>query len=1211
MQESQRKSEFEEANEDPTRSASAEPRPPRKRFSLNRGVPSLSCTFGAAPGSKHKQINYEELAAEYKLVHKADAVGQNAAGVMCDAIFGKSRQQAKGNAKETVEKASEAASNAAAAACQGAQDVADTSASYVEKASDTAVAAAREGAQDAADTSATYMEKARQGAQDVADASAPYVEKAQQGAQDVADASAPYIEKARQGAQDVADASAPYVEKAQQGAQDVADASAPYIEKARQGAKDAADASAPYVEKARQGTKDACDASAPYIEKARQGANDAAEASAPYIEKARQGAKDAADASAPYVEKARQGTKDACDASAPYIEKARQGANDAAEASAPYIEKARQGAKDAADASAPYVEKARQGAKDACDASAPYIEKARQGANDAAEASAPYIEKARQGAQDAADASAPYVEKARQGAKDACDASAPYMEKARKGAQDVADASAPYLEKARQGVQSMADASMPWFQRASEAARQGAQKVAEASAPYLQSASEQAASAASAARTNVESAFNSNQALEVARRGKQKHWDLDEDAAGRSVESPKAGDVAKTDSVTKTDSLKLEEEDEAAPAEAEASEPRAGSAASEKPPEASAVEGALLEDPDAKNWSIPTYMTAWVGVTSNETASGFLTRTVPEKLHLQGSAHGLHTVQAGGRFATMIYYRKGYGGLLILFRIVGTSWPFGVAPGLIALAISLILSFWPALDDIIRSRDDFISHPYAFQLFAYLLGFLMVFRTNFAYQRYWEAIGAMQNMAAKWLDGALMGITFDAGGSNARPLLHGAQAIRPKPFGCSGPTAGGMTTGGLPPQCSQGMTLGDVIQTLQQELRKGMEQQQQRLTKETLDAIEKGLAPVHELIEKVENKATKGIQATLANAKGLSKGPQRRRSPRISATAPNSTADTYYHRGQIDGLYYQGNDNGVYNPIHQKNADDLYYQGTTKAGEQLPLSATTGTQKGSAGQSLAQPVSPGPWGPQDEEFEQEAWTSILGYVPGRDQEPRGAEGDHQTTATGPPPAAQPPPPKAHAATNLATPTRGVLRGLSPLAAGAARAVPAATPVPVKLGDGTDYRKAAPKGSEHEARQTHNNTELIETIRDNHNNSDDYLHAQGPVFDAYPTDEDAAEEPDWSRDSQDEADEEKGDDTTNLDKPGPSYGTRGSERPAEPVGAPPTRPGSREDLTAEETRTERNRRARAEWREWRRQQRRRGLAPGYFYPSGAERWQRRS
>ncbi|CAJ1429612.1 unnamed protein product [Effrenium voratum] len=123
----------------------------------------------------------------------------------------------------------------------------------------------------------------------------------------------------------------------------------------------------------------------------------------------------------------------------------------------------------------------------------------------------------------------------------------------------------------------------------------------------------------------------------------------------------------------------------------------------------------------------------------------------------------------------MIYYRKGYGGIFILFRLVGTSWPFGVIPGLIALSISLALSSISFLDELIRNRDEFISHPYAFQLFAYLLGFLMVFRTNFAYQRYWEAIGAMQNMAAKWLDGALMGICFDAGGSNARPLLHGAQ----------------------------------------------------------------------------------------------------------------------------------------------------------------------------------------------------------------------------------------------------------------------------------------------------------------------------------------------------------------------------------------------------------------------------------------------------
>jgi len=87
--------------------------------------------------------------------------------------------------------------------------------------------------------------------------------------------------------------------------------------------------------------------------------------------------------------------------------------------------------------------------------------------------------------------------------------------------------------------------------------------------------------------------------------------------------------------------------------------------------------------------------------------------------------------------------------------------------------MSIGLSFWDAADAEIRDRSEFISHPYAFQLFAYLLGFLMVFRTNFAYQRYWEAMGMVQAMGAKWLDGAAMGIIFDAAGKNDTPLLEG------------------------------------------------------------------------------------------------------------------------------------------------------------------------------------------------------------------------------------------------------------------------------------------------------------------------------------------------------------------------------------------------------------------------------------------------------
>ena len=628
------------------------------------------------------------------------------------------------------------------------------------------------------------------------------------------------------------------------------------------------------------------------------------------------------------------------------------------------------------------------------------------------------------------------------------------------------------------------------------------------------------------------------------------------------------------------------------------------------------------------------------------------------------------------------------------------------------------------------------------------------------------------------------------------------------------------------------MTLDYVVWTIQKELRQGMAQQQRRLSEETLGTIEEGLAPVHELIEKVENKVTKGIQAALTNVQGLSEGQEElersigqmatgaeilrsrvfaieekiaeleRRAGPCSFPAPSGLAKLKYRAGTphapssmsscilapsevelpksrfeelgvdptsygtvviptttsvtwgspgtmsstkegpkcrrcIQGPSWHGGHDrsdpacALHGSTVRNGGEALAYlrrhqakpttpttrstgskptasttRGSTKAsttrstkrtltisttrgqakqgpprprqpqthssssgsssssdsatqppsGEQLPLPATTGTQHEGTVQGLAQPVSPGPWGPQDEEFEQEAWSSILGYVPGiphQEKPPRKnknpgeqAEGAQKTTAeeqaAGPPPAAQPP--EVSEVTNLTAPTRGVLRGLSPLAAGAARAIPQATHVSVKHDDGVYYQKAAQRGSEHEAQRTHDSTEPTKTTLDNHNNCDDYLPAPGPAFetqpppallvppggqtpqhrglhpdqdafeDAYPTDEardqpheargdppgtakDDAEEPDWSRDSQDEADEGMGDDIANYDMPGPSHGTWGTERPAEPDGAPPSRPasnhGSREALSAEEMRTERNRRARAEWREWRRQQRRRG------------------
>eukprot|EP00929_Paragymnodinium_shiwhaense_P068888 TRINITY_DN3473_c0_g1_i1.p1 TRINITY_DN3473_c0_g1~~TRINITY_DN3473_c0_g1_i1.p1 ORF type:complete len:424 (-),score=62.82 TRINITY_DN3473_c0_g1_i1:127-1398(-) len=120
----------------------------------------------------------------------------------------------------------------------------------------------------------------------------------------------------------------------------------------------------------------------------------------------------------------------------------------------------------------------------------------------------------------------------------------------------------------------------------------------------------------------------------------------------------------------------------------------------------------------------------------------------------------------------MIEYRKGYLGYDLIFRLSGTSWPHGIIPGVASALIGLVLSLIPAIDEVISDETRFCGHPYPYQLFAYLVGFVLVFRTNFGYQRYWEAYDALQRMGSKWLDAALMTVAFDAYGDPNRPFLQ-------------------------------------------------------------------------------------------------------------------------------------------------------------------------------------------------------------------------------------------------------------------------------------------------------------------------------------------------------------------------------------------------------------------------------------------------------
>lgn len=121
----------------------------------------------------------------------------------------------------------------------------------------------------------------------------------------------------------------------------------------------------------------------------------------------------------------------------------------------------------------------------------------------------------------------------------------------------------------------------------------------------------------------------------------------------------------------------------------------------------------------------------------------------------------------------MILYSKRLGGLPLLFRITGTAWPYGILPALVSVAIGTLLGVFDKVDDALSDKSKFMQHPYPFQLYAFIIGFLIVFRTNFAYQRYWEGRSTLAQMASKWLDGACMAVTFDAPGDVTMPLLEG------------------------------------------------------------------------------------------------------------------------------------------------------------------------------------------------------------------------------------------------------------------------------------------------------------------------------------------------------------------------------------------------------------------------------------------------------
>mmetsp|Transcript_2320 Transcript_2320/g.5445 ORF Transcript_2320/g.5445 Transcript_2320/m.5445 type:complete len:406 (+) Transcript_2320:23-1240(+) len=107
----------------------------------------------------------------------------------------------------------------------------------------------------------------------------------------------------------------------------------------------------------------------------------------------------------------------------------------------------------------------------------------------------------------------------------------------------------------------------------------------------------------------------------------------------------------------------------------------------------------------------------------------------------------------------MIEYESGglLGGLGVLTQLSGSVFPRVLPYGLWASALTILIHF--------TAREYFsletLAHPYAHQVFAISVGFLLVFRSNLSYQRFWEGLSNVQQMSTKWDDACLQLVAFE------------------------------------------------------------------------------------------------------------------------------------------------------------------------------------------------------------------------------------------------------------------------------------------------------------------------------------------------------------------------------------------------------------------------------------------------------------------
>ncbi|KAK9827509.1 hypothetical protein WJX74_006552 [Apatococcus lobatus] len=104
----------------------------------------------------------------------------------------------------------------------------------------------------------------------------------------------------------------------------------------------------------------------------------------------------------------------------------------------------------------------------------------------------------------------------------------------------------------------------------------------------------------------------------------------------------------------------------------------------------------------------------------------------------------------------MITYSKVGWSLHLPFRIYGSAVPRATPFAALSAGLTAILFCF--------RHDQFTAawrHPYPYQIFGFIVGFIIVFRSNFGYSRYWEGRTNLQTMTARWADFVTEVVAFE------------------------------------------------------------------------------------------------------------------------------------------------------------------------------------------------------------------------------------------------------------------------------------------------------------------------------------------------------------------------------------------------------------------------------------------------------------------